>query len=43
MLDLVFDIAFGMLEEFMLEALSESFRLRRQQKDAPSKGVLGLI
>jgi hypothetical protein len=43
MLDLVFDIAIGMLEEFMLEALSQSFRLSRQQKDTPSKSVLGLV
>jgi hypothetical protein len=43
MLDLVFDIVVGMLEEFMLEALSQSFRLRRQQEDTPSKSVLGLI
>jgi hypothetical protein len=43
MLDLLFDIAGGILEEFILEALSESFRSPRKQKDAPSKSVLGLI
>jgi hypothetical protein len=43
MLDLLFDIAGGILEEFMLEAFSESFRRRRKQQDAPSKSVLGLI
>jgi hypothetical protein len=41
LLDPLFETAGGMLEEFILNALFESFRSRKR-KDAPSNSIFGL-